>query len=216
MKFRKNLVTIGRLEQFALDHSQEFIYPMPLNYYGAGRWYKTNYSISYTRWWSHTISTQVSYSKFHHIARTNEINEGTLLELFFRERALLVSWNLEEILKRNIPDLEKIQFQPTIGIGGVNRYFGQEIRVWSGYFPGGFDFMTGTNFYNSWGYRLNFGMDAILYNRISIGADFGYTDYLQKKALTVTNPTPDDPDASNSYAPINKIIRVVPRIGVVF
>jgi hypothetical protein len=65
--------------------------------------------------------------------------------------------------------------------------------------------------YNSIGLGTGANVDIVLGNRLYIGGFLGYTHYFEKSRLPK-----DDPDYFDTYRPNRDVLRLHPKIGVLF
>lgn len=136
--------------------------------------------------------------------KTGEAIKGELLAVAFSDITLSFDYSLKEFKIS-----ENIELKTTV-LSGLSYRWGEEWVYLSQNMFGDAIYTCGCR-YNSIGLGAGTNVDVVLGNRVYIGGFLGYTHYFEKSRLPK-----DDPDYIDSYRPNRDVLRLHPKIGVLF
>ncbi len=209
---RKNMVEVGWSAGWLFNNQ-----PLTLSTYGGMMWFPV-YSVnsrlvpSYIKF-AHSVSPKimlsfsmhsfgVNYKKIEQDIRMSIASKGKISTMSFDDFTLSAEYNVwDKKLTRQLAVRNSYS-------AGISYRDGFVIVAGKGFSEGYAEYYKG---YSSMGLGGSTSFDLVISNRLYVGGLIGYTHYFESGFLDK-----DAPDYFDSYKPIRNVLRVHPKIGVLF
>ena len=209
---RKNLIEVGWSAGWLFNNQ-----PLTFSSYGGMRWFpveavNSRLVPSYLKY-AHAVSPKIMlsfsmhsfgvyYKKVEQDIRMSRVSEGKMFIMSFDDFTLSAEYNAwDKKLNRVLSVRNRYS-------AGISYRDGYVLVAGKGQFEGYAEYSKS---YSSMGLGASTSLDLVISDRLYIGGLIGYTHYFESSYLDK-----DAPEYFDSYKPVRHVLRIHPKIGVLF